>query len=100
MESNKPNIDLVCPGYIVKPIVYLNANEDGILNIEIPYYRGETITFYNIKRTDRHFINTNFDLYSSSLKKWLSLEQANKYTDEYQYFNLLNFTHVRMSIKE
>lgn len=99
MQSNKQNTDLVCPGYIVKPITYLIANEDGILNIEIPYYRGEAATFYNIKRPDRNFINTNFDLYSSTLKKWLSLEQANKYTDEFQYFNMLDFTHVRTKIK-
>ena len=94
------NIEFNSPGYIVKPIYYLTANEEGIYTIDIPYYKNECAVFYNKKRSDSHFKNTNFDLFSKSLNKWLTLDEANKHLDEYQYFNLLEFTHVRMKIKE
>jgi len=90
-----------CYGYVTKPISYLSANnEEGIYNIDISYYKNEHATFYNKRTSDKHFKNTNFDLFSKSLNKWLSFDEANKCVFDYQYFRLLEFTYIRMKIKE
>lgn len=96
MQSNKPNTDLVCPGYLVKTIYCVYFNSTEIREIVVNHYSGYTC-LYNSNINKNNFID--IELLEVNSNKWYSLAELNAIKDD-NYLLMMTFTHVRTKIKK